>query len=269
MRENMRSAGLAPPEFDSDRSADHFITTFYLHHFLASEDLDWLGQFKHLNLSEAQVRGLIHAREAGRIDNETYREINGVETLEASQDLRSLRDAGLLDQHERSRATYYEPTEKLLGAEPTAQGEIPFEETEPENTQVEGESDQAEEESPKLSGETTQAEGEITQADTEPTQAEEQPAPEEEKLPKEIQALLDEWGGKGPPEELQRVILRLCEWKPLSAMELAQYVQRDRRYLMRNYIRTLVEEGALERTRPDAPRSPNQKYQVPSADAEE
>lgn len=43
--------------------------------FLDTDDLDWLGRFKHLNLSEAQIRGLIHAREAGRIDNETYREL--------------------------------------------------------------------------------------------------------------------------------------------------------------------------------------------------
>jgi len=119
MRENLRDAGLAPPEFDSNRLADHFVATFYLHHFLGSEDLDWLGQFRHLSLGESQVRGLIHAREAGRIDNETYREINGVETLKASQDLRQLREAGLLEQKEKSRATYYEPTEKLLGVEPT------------------------------------------------------------------------------------------------------------------------------------------------------
>jgi ATP-dependent DNA helicase RecG len=268
MRENMRDAGLAPPEFESNRPADHFVTTFYLHHFLAAEDLDWLGRLKHLNLSEAQVRGLIHAREAGRIDNETYREINGVETLDASQDLIQLRDADLLAKQEQGTATYYEPTETLLGAEPTTQGEIPFGEDEPDTTQAEGESDQAEEESTKLSGETTQAEGETTQADSESTQAEEQPGPEAEELPEEVQAMLDEWSGKGDPEELRRIIVRLCEWKPLSAVDIARYVDRDRRYLMRNYIRPLVEENALERTRPDAPRSPNQKYRVPSANAE-
>jgi len=267
MRENMRGAGLAPPEFDSDRSADHFVTTFYLHHFLASEDLDWLGQLKHLNLSEAQVRGLIHAREAGRIDNETYREINGVETLEASQDLGKLRDAGLLDQHEQSTATYYEPTEALLGATPTAQEEIPFDETDPDTTQAEGETDQSEDRASKLSGETTQARPEIPQADDETTQAEEQKGTDIEEPPADIQDFLDESSGKKSTEELRHVIVQLCEWRALSAVEIAQYVQRDRRYLMRKYIRPMIDQGKLERTRPDAPRSPNQKYRVPSGNA--
>jgi ATP-dependent DNA helicase RecG len=276
MRENMRSAGLAPPEFDSDRSADHFITTFYLHHFLASEDLDWLGQFKHLNLSEAQVRGLIHAREAGRIDNETYREINGVETLEASQDLRSLRDAGLLTQHERSTATYYEPTEKLLGAEPTAQGEIPFEETEPENTQEEGESDQAEEESATLSEETAQDTGESEQAEAESPQAGSQseqaeqvsPQADLQPLPNELREAVDGLKDKASPETLREVIEQLCQWRPLSAAELAQYLGRGRRYLIHSHVKPMIERGTLERTRPQTPSSPNQKYRVPTADAE-
>ncbi len=55
-----------------------------------------MGRFKHLSLSEAQIRGLIHAREAECIDNETYRELNGVETLEASQRLHPLREADML-----------------------------------------------------------------------------------------------------------------------------------------------------------------------------
>lgn len=262
MRENMRSAGLAPPEFESDRSADHFITTFYLHHFLASQDLDWLGQFKHLNLSEAQVRGLIHAREAGRIDNETYREINGVETLEASQDLRSLRDAGLLAQHERSTATYYEPTEKLLGAAPTGQGEIPFEGTEPDTTQAEGESDQAEEESSTLSEETAQAMGESEQAEQVSPQADLQP------LPNELREAVDGLKDKASPETLREVIEQLCQWRPLSAAELAQYLGRGRRYLIHSHVKPMIERGTLERTRPQTPSSPNQKYRVPSADTE-
>ena len=62
-----------------------------------------MSRFNQLDLSEAEVRGRIHAREAGRIDNETYRELNGVETLKASQQLRRLRDADLLEQQEKGR----------------------------------------------------------------------------------------------------------------------------------------------------------------------
>ena len=261
MRENLREAGLAPPEFESDRTADHFITTFYLHHFLEAEDLDWLGRFKHLNLSEAEVRGLIHAREAGEIDNETYRELNGIETLKASQDLRRLREAGLLEQKEKSRATYYEPTEKLLGAEPTAQSELPFDQEEPEPPQAEeeildaeGESEQAERPSPQVEGESEQAEGATPQA-------------EPPKLPDEIQAVISELGEKATSEELRQVILRLCRWRPLSAAGLSEYLQRGRRYLVHSHLKPMIEEGMLERTRPDAPRSPKQKYRVPAEES--
>ncbi|MCX8016543.1 MAG: hypothetical protein N2690_01375, partial [Rhodocyclaceae bacterium] len=55
------------------------------------------------------------AREAGAIDNATYREINHVDTLSASQALRRLRDAGLLDQQGRGSATWYRPTDLMLG----------------------------------------------------------------------------------------------------------------------------------------------------------
>ena len=258
MRENLREAGLAPPEFESDRTADHFITTFYLHHFLDTEDLDWLSRFKHLNLSEAQVRGLIHAREAGRVDNEIYRELNGVETLKASQDLRQLREAELLAQKEKSRATYYEPTEHLLRApESAAQRELELEDGEPTTTQAEeeildaeGESEQAERPSPQVEGESEQAEGATPQA-------------EPPKLPDELRAVISELGEKATSEELRQVILRLCQWRPLSAAELSRYLQRGRRYLVRSYLKPMIEEGILERTRPDAPRSPNQKYRIP------
>jgi ATP-dependent DNA helicase RecG len=279
MRKNLHMAGLAPPDFDSDRSADHFITTFYLHHFLDAEDLDWLGRFKHLNLSEAEIRGLIHAREAGRIDNKTYRELNGVETLKASQDLGRLRDAGLLSMEGQSTATYYEPSEKLLDTGSPPQGELPFEGEEAEITQVEDqtskpdeETAQAEDQTSKLDRETTQAEDEITQAedqasklDEETTQAEDEDAADsEEEIPEELLSMLEEWGGRGSTGELRQLIIHLCRWKALSAVEIADYVERDRYHLTRKYLRPLVAEGKLERTRPDAPRSPNQKYRAAS-----
>jgi ATP-dependent DNA helicase RecG len=261
MRKNLRNAGLAPPEFDSDRSADHFVTTLYLHHFLDTDDLDWLGRFKHLNLSEAEVRGLIHAREAGRIDNEAYRELNGVETLKASQDLRRLRDAELLTMEGKGTATYYEPSERLLGTESTAQGELPFEGNETETTQAEDESSKPEASSAQAEEESQQAASTSGQAGDRSEQAEPDSTPGGE-LPEELHEAIAELGEKVSAEELRHVILRLCYWKPLSAAELSRYLQRGRRYLVHKHLKPLIEEGNLERTRPDAPRSPNQRYRT-------
>ena len=106
MREMAAQAGLAPPLFESDRGQDLFVARFLFHHFLGEDDLRWLAGFKELNLNDVDARAIVVARENGAIDNATYREINRVDTLLASQALRRLRDAGLLEQKGRGSATW-------------------------------------------------------------------------------------------------------------------------------------------------------------------
>lgn len=254
MRENLRESGLAPPDFESDRASDHFITTFYLHHFLDTDDLDWLSRFKHLDLSEAEVRGLIHAREAGRIDNETYRELNGVETLKASQQLRRLRDADLLEQQEKGRATYYKPTKTLLGTEPTAQSTLPFDASEHQEEEV----SQAEEETLHAEEEVLEAEEETLDVISEALGAPDLP----DDLPREIDDLVrDVHGRRLSQPKLREAIQRLCGWQPMSMRALAALLGKRKEYLS-THVTPMVEQGELERTHPEAPRSPNQKYRT-------
>ena len=113
IREAMDKAGLVPPLFESDRGQDQFSVFFFFHHFLGEEDLRWLGQFRDLHLGNEDARALVVAREAGGIDNATYRALNKVDTLTASNALRRLRDAGLLSQQGKGSATWYQPTGKL------------------------------------------------------------------------------------------------------------------------------------------------------------
>jgi len=116
---------------------------------------------------------------------------------------------------------------------------------------VEGESEQAERPSPQAEGESEQADGATPQA-------------KNQKLPEELRELVSDLRDKADSEELRRVILRLCQWRPLSAAELSDYLQRGRRYLVHSHLNPMIEQEMLERTRPNAPRSPNQKYRVPS-----
>jgi hypothetical protein len=98
-------------------------------------------------LNETDEHERIEAKagsQAGRIGNETYRELNGVETLKASQDRIRLRKAGLLSMEGQSTATHYEPTEKLLDTESTPQGELPFDNHKPETTQAEAQTSKLE-----------------------------------------------------------------------------------------------------------------------------
>ena len=114
MRESMEQAGLAPPLFESDRGNDQFVARYFFHHFLGADDIAWLARFKDLHLTEDEAKALIVVREAGAIDNATYRDLSRLDALTASQALRRLRDAGLLAQKGRGSATYYIPTDRLV-----------------------------------------------------------------------------------------------------------------------------------------------------------
>jgi hypothetical protein len=124
MRQLMRNACLLPPTFESEREQDLFTATFFMHHFLDQQDLQWLGHFKDANLSADEVRILIHAREFGSINNAVCRDYMGLDTLAASGMLRRLRDLGLLAQHSRASATYYTPTRQLLHPEERGKGVV-------------------------------------------------------------------------------------------------------------------------------------------------
>ena len=77
-------------------------------------DIRWLARFRSLHLSDEEARALVVVREAGIINNATYRALNKVDALTASAALRRLRDAGLLSQQGRGSATSYQPTEQLI-----------------------------------------------------------------------------------------------------------------------------------------------------------
>jgi len=125
MRRLLNEANVAPPRFESDRGRDEFTATFFLHNLLDDDDLAWLAHFARLNLTNDEARALVHVREAGQITNAAYRDLNGVDTLEASSHLRRLRSLKLLHQHDRGAATYYTPTERLTQPESSSLGDDP------------------------------------------------------------------------------------------------------------------------------------------------
>jgi ATP-dependent DNA helicase RecG len=114
MRRLMKTAHLAPPTFESNRSGNSFTTILLLHNFLNPEDLKWLTRFDALSLNDAQKMALIFVRELGAIDNTTYRQFGDCDTLHASADLRKLKDHGLLEGKKGGRSTYYVATSMLL-----------------------------------------------------------------------------------------------------------------------------------------------------------
>ena len=101
-----------PPTFESDHGRNQFTARLLLHHFLGVEDIKWLALFDSYALNEDQKKALIFVKELGGIDNNAYRQLNTVDTLKASQDLRDLKRKEILDQKGKGKATYYMLGEK-------------------------------------------------------------------------------------------------------------------------------------------------------------
>lgn len=115
MRATMNQRGLASPAFESDRSTDEFSASFLFHHFLDQKDLDWLAGFERFNLTEDQMKALVFVREAGAIDNSTYRSLTLTDTLQASASLRALRKVDILANKGSGTRTYYVAGPEMQG----------------------------------------------------------------------------------------------------------------------------------------------------------
>jgi ATP-dependent DNA helicase RecG len=107
MRALMASANLLPPTFESDHSRNQFTARLLFHHFLGDQDVQWLATFASFELNESQRLALIFTKEVGAIDNSSYRQLNSVDTLKASADLRDLRNKYIIEQKGRGKSTYY------------------------------------------------------------------------------------------------------------------------------------------------------------------
>lgn len=255
MRESMEEAGLTPPLFESDRGADQFVARYFFHHFLGEEDIAWLAQFRDLHLTDEEAKALIVVREAGAIDNATYRELNKVDALAASGALRRLRDAGLLAQKGRGSATYYVPTERLA----TDEAGLPSKSRERLSSNP-----------PALS---TNPDGLSTNPPALSTNLEGLYAEHSEEEENRRKTLLDELPGalaakigaigqRNPPGEVCDVIVEICRQRAWQADELAALVRRHPRYVRNNYLRPLMRDGRLVMTNPQEPNDPQQAYRA-------
>ena len=233
MREAMDKAGLGPPLFESDRGQDQFSTFFFFHHFLGEEDIRWLGQFKALHLSDEEARALVVAREAGAIDNATYRALNKVDTLTASNTLRRLRDAGLLSQHGRGSATWYQPTDKLMG-----------------DADLSSESERLSSNPASLSSKPGGLSSNLDPARTALL----------DELPGQLAARVGALGLRHPPERVRDLVVELCSRRSWRADELALLLQRNPESIRQNYLRPLLAQKRIAMTLPDTPHSPQQAY---------
>lgn len=246
MRESMEQAGLTPPLFESDRGNDQFVARYFFHHFLGAEDIAWLAQFKDLQLNEDEAKALIVVREAGAINNGTYRELTKVDTLTASQALRRLRDAGLLAQKGRGSATYYVPTERLLDKGLSSHPEA-----------LSSESD-------VLSSNPLGLPSNPEPVSSNPTDKYDEALRSQllDGIPGTLAAKVGAVGKRHPPQEVQDVVVALCLVRAWSADELSTVLRRNPEVVRQSYLRPLMREGRLTMTNPQEPNDPQQAYRA-------
>ena len=245
MREMCEQAGLAPPLFESDRANDQFIVRLFFHHFLGPEDLQWLARFKDLSLSDAEARALVVTREVGAIDNATYREINRVDTLTASQALKKLRDASLLVQKGRGSATWYQPTEWFLGSttELTANKNSLSSNLDPLSSNFD-----------PLS------------SNLDPLSSNPKRCAILNKLPGELAVRVGALGKRRPPKEVCELVVALCRQRIFRVEELAILLARTPETVRQSYLRPLLHDGRISMIRPEVPNDPEQAYRAVEGD---
>jgi len=265
MRRLLEEAHLAPPTFESDRVQDQFTARLLLHHFLSEEDLVWLTSFSRFDLNDNQKRGLIMLRELRAIDNSSYRQQSGLDTLAASQELRAMRDAGLLEMKGKGSATYYVPGAKFKALEGMGPDEVSVQGTRMRVV--------------KAPVPTAKAPGRGLNAPDGPANTPADPAitpvsgantPVEDALIREgLLAELNEHDRaavlglkKRLPDNkpLTELIMRLCSVRPYSNQELATLLDREAKGLRRNLLKEMVNDGRLRYKYPDMISHPDQAY---------
>ena len=273
MRDMCERAGLAPPLFESDRGQDQFILRLFFHHFLGPDDLAWLARFKELQLSDTEARALVVAREVGAMDNQTWREINKVDTLVASQGLRRLRDAGLLAQKGRGSATWYQPTAGMLGDEAGASAPGPATSNASElAVQANVGGGLSSNPAALSSNLAAQTSNPLTQhsnpATTGDAVADRLTDPRRQsllnELPGALAARVGAIGQRHQPQEVQNLVVALCEVRAWRAEEIAALLSRNAETVRQSYLRPLLGAGRITMTRPEKPNDPDQAYRAPA-----
>lgn len=261
MREMCERAGLTPPLFESDRGQDQFVLRLFFHHFLGPDDLVWLARFKDLHLSDAEARALVVTREAGAIDNATWRDINKVDTLSASQALKRLRDAGLLQQKGRGSATWYQPTDKMLGEDGASPGRPGGLSSNPGglSSNPRDLSSNPGDLSSNPGGLSINLQG--LSSNPGPLADPARRALLNE-LPGELAAQVGAIGQRCPPEEVRGLVVALCQLRAYRAEELAMLLARNVETVRQNYLRPLLSARRIQMTRPDVPNDPEQAYRA-------
>ncbi|MFZ2656236.1 MAG: ATP-binding protein [Victivallales bacterium] len=257
MQKLMKEAELSPPLFESDRTGDRFTATYLFHHFLSPEDCKWLANFAKLKLSNEEAMALILVREIGAIDNQSLRNLTGIDALPASSSLQRLKKLGLLEQKGQARATYYVATPKLMSTLPPELGTLGAElgPLGQELVSLAG----------KKLGSLEKKVGSLGQELVSLGPKVVSLAPELvslESLPDELKKLIGGLGKRLSQEKICHIIITLLKWKSLTKEDFGILLKRDSKLFWRRHLIPMKAQGLIEYTIPEMINHPRQAYRI-------
>lgn len=232
MKVAMERANLTLPLIESDREKDEFSLRLLVHHLLRESDITWLSRFAAYGLSNDEAKALIILREIGELDNATYRQLNHMDALTASGHLRRLRGLGILEQRGKGASTFYKPGIRFFEPKSKRKPRTEMSAVEP-----------------------------LTDAQRQELAALRQ------QLSADILAEIDSLKKRVPPNQLNALIERLCNARPLNAAELGLLLNKNAEHLRNRNIKQLFSDGRLVYFYPDQPNHPDQRYVLNPATA--
>lgn len=246
MRKLMENVSMMPPTFESDRENNRFTVRLLLHHLLNEKDLEWLKNFESFKLTDNQKRILIFVREVGAVDNSSARQINGSDSVVANADLRKLRELNLLEIKGKFKYSYYVPSEELADIfnDRLSIGTL--------STELDVLTN--------LSAPPTNLSALPTNLSTLPVDLSALPDASLNKL----SGLMDQINNLpqriNDKSLLANLILQLCEIHTFKLNELAEIIGKSDKYILREFIKPLLNEKRINYKYPDMINHPDQAY---------
>ena len=268
MRGHMKKAGMMPPTFESNRSANQFTARLLLHHLLDNATIQWLTLFADYSLNNEQRLALVFVREVGAIDNMTYRQLNSdINNQKASMDLHDMCTKGLLEQKGQSRSTYYIAgvnfIENSRGEEDNSIGEdLNSRANSSLNSRGESLNSRANGSLNSRANGSLNSRGESlnSRAKSSLNSRGEGLNSRAKQLPKGLEERIAKIGKRAKPEEMKELVLELCRLEPMSLLELASILNRRPSSLRYLYVNSLIGSHQLYYTIPEMLNHPDQKY---------
>jgi ATP-dependent DNA helicase RecG len=184
-----------------------------------------------LKLSNNQKQALIFVREVGAIDNQTYRQMTDCDTLKASNELRVLKSYNLLLPKGKGKATYY-----IAGK--TINISVKNLSTPPHDLST-------------------------------PPQEISTPPQEISTPPRSILERIEQIKDREHDvNKVKNIILDLCAYKTMKAIEIAKHLNKGDDYIKRKYLSDMIKEKQLCYLYPEMINHPEQAYKIPETNNE-